>query len=186
MSGFSADQLREQVPRLRRYARALTGSREAADDLTQDTLERAWTKRALWDDAAGRGGGRPSLRAWLYTVMHNVFVNGTRRRRPVDPIDDLPQLPDGEASLVSAAASAETGAAMRDLQRALARLPDEQREVLLLVGLEQLSYAEAAQVLQVPMGTVMSRLSRGRERLRLLLDGSGDDESAAGGLRRVK
>ena len=75
--GFSAADAERWIPRLRRYALALTGTREAADDLTQDTLERAWRKRALW---------RPDsdLRAWLFTVMHNVFVNGVRAARPVD------------------------------------------------------------------------------------------------------
>lgn len=179
-TGFTAEELHAHVPRLRRYARALTGSREAADDLTQDTLERAWNKRALFD---GADGAQPaSLRAWLHAVMHNLFINGTRQRRPVDSLEDLP---DGEPGVVAAGASAETRAALRDLQRALAQLPDEQREVLLLVGLEQLSYAEAAQALAVPIGTVMSRLSRGRERLRQLMDDS-PGTARAGGLRRVK
>ncbi|MCU0950748.1 MAG: RNA polymerase sigma factor [Burkholderiaceae bacterium] len=177
MAGFTADDLQAQVPRLRRYARALTGTREAADDLTQDTLERAWHKRALWNDAATP---TPSLRAWLYTVMHNVFVNSLRRVRPTESIDGLPE---ADTRWAAPSASAETGAALRDLQRALAQLPDEQREVVLLVGLEQLSYAEAAAALEVPIGTVMSRLSRGRERLRHLLDGAPD---RAAGLRRIK
>jgi RNA polymerase sigma-70 factor (ECF subfamily) len=172
--GFTVEQLQAQIPRLRRYARALTGSREAADDLTQDTLERAWSKRALW---------RPdtNLRAWLFAVMHNVFVNGLKRGRPMASLESL--LEDGAPELAAAEASAETGAALRDMRTALAQLPLEQRQVVLLVGLEQLTYAEAAQVLQVPIGTVMSRLSRGRDRLRQLLD-----EGAAGraGLRRVK
>jgi RNA polymerase sigma-70 factor (ECF subfamily) len=181
MAGFTADDLQAQVPRLRRYARALTGTREAADDLTQDTLERAWTKRALWNDTATAA---PSLRAWLYTVMHNVFVNGARRWRPTEPIDALPE---SDPRLAAPDGGAETGAALRDLQRALAQLPDEQCEVVLLVGLEQLSYAEAAAALGVPIGTVMSRLSRGRERLRQLLD-NGSDRPAerGGGLRRIK
>lgn len=182
MAGFSVEQLQAQVPRLRRYARALTGNREAADDLTQDTLERAWNKRGLWDDQpVADASAPPSLRAWLYTVMHNVFINSTRRKRPVESLDDLAQ---PEAALGAAAASAETHAALRDLQRALLQLSDEQREVVLLVGLEQLTYAEAAQALGVPIGTVMSRLSRGRERLRDLLDGAAGD--TRGALRRVK
>jgi RNA polymerase sigma-70 factor (ECF subfamily) len=178
-AGFGADELQAHIPRLRRYARALTGTREAADDLTQDTLERAWVKRALWrSDGAGAPG---SLRAWLFAVMHNVYINGLRRRRPTESLDD-----DGDHGVPEPAApgaSAETDASLRDLQRALARLPGEQCEVLLLVGLEQLSYAEAAQALGVPIGTVMSRLSRGRERLReLLMEPAG----GTGGLRRVK
>jgi RNA polymerase sigma-70 factor, ECF subfamily len=114
--------------------------------------------------------------------MHNLFINGTRRRRVTDSLDELP---DSEPALEALGASAETRAALRDLQRALARLPDEQREVLLLVGLEQVSYAEAAAALGVPIGTVMSRLSRGRERLRQLLD-EGPGDARTGGLRRIK
>lgn len=180
-SGFTSQQLHAHLPRLRRYARALTHSREAADDLTQDTLERAWAKRALWSD--GADASRPaSLRAWLHAVMHNVFINGARKRRSDDSLDDLP---DSANALCEEGASAETRAALRDLQRALVRLPDEQREVVLLVGLEQLSYAETADALGVPIGTVMSRLSRGRERLRQLMDEPAA-EARASGLRRVK
>ena len=179
-TGFTADQLNAHVPRLRRYARALTGNRDAADDLTQDTLERAWNKRALYD---GTGGVQPSsLRAWLHAVMHNVFINGLRQRRVAESLDERL---DGGAGLPAAGASAETRAALRDLQRALAQLPDEQRAVVLLVGLEQLSYAEAAGALGVPIGTVMSRLSRGRERLRQLM-GEAPGDGGAGGLRRIK
>jgi RNA polymerase sigma-70 factor (ECF subfamily) len=79
---FGAADLEAVVPRLRRYARALTGNREAADDLTQDTLERAWTKRVLWQPGT-------DLRAWMFTVMHNVFVNGARRSRPTVSLDDM-------------------------------------------------------------------------------------------------
>lgn len=177
MSGFTATELQAQIPRLRRYARALTGSREAADDLTQDTLERAWLKRSLWQADAALGAR--SLGAWLFAVMHNVFINEVRRRRPTEPLDahedELEQ---------PAAARADSGVALRDLQRALAQLPVEQREVVLLVGLEGLSYDEAAQALEVPIGTVMSRLSRGRERLRQVLQDEGG--AAAVPLRRVK
>jgi RNA polymerase sigma-70 factor (ECF subfamily) len=178
-NGFSAEQLQAQIPRLRRYARALTGNRDSADDLVQDTLERAWTKRALWQDAVdGREG---SLRAWLHAVMHNLFINGIRRAPRTESLDEQD---DAAEQLPARDASAETGAALRDLQRALARLSDEQREVVLLVGLEQLSYAEAAQALGVPIGTVMSRLSRGREQLRQLMDTPG--AAGQGGLRRIK
>ena len=172
-TGFTVEQLQAQIPRLRRYARALTGSREAADDLVQDALERAWTKRTLW---------RPdsNLRAWLFAVMHNVFVNGVKRARPMVSLDALNE--EGSIEPVAGSASAETDAMLRDVRVALTQLPVEQRQVVLLVGLEQLTYAEAAEVLEVPIGTVMSRLSRGRDRLRQILD-----EGAGGpGLRRVK
>jgi RNA polymerase sigma-70 factor (ECF subfamily) len=173
---FGAAELEAAVPRLRRYARALTGNREAADDLTQDTLERAWNKRGLW--APGT-----DLRAWLFTIMHNVFVNGTRSNRPTVSIDE----PGVEDARPATGTSVETGVVLAELARALSLLPAEQREVLLLVGLEQFSYAEASEVLGVPIGTVMSRLSRGRERLRILLEAgvavAGERPSA---LRRVK
>ena len=141
------------IPRLRRYARALVGDRAAADDLVQDTLERAWAKFHLY-----RGG--TDLRAWLFTVMHNVHVNRIRALRPTDVLaDDMPE---------TAQRAAQGDSLMvRDLDRALARLPEEQREVLLLIALEDMSYDEAARALGIPIGTVMSRLSRARERLRV-------------------
>ncbi|HET9735344.1 MAG TPA: RNA polymerase sigma factor [Burkholderiales bacterium] len=154
-----AQSLIELIPRLRRYARALAGERAAADDLVQDTLERAWTKLHLY-----RRG--TDLRAWLFTVMHNVHVNRLRATRPSDPLEDeMPELAQratqGDALLV------------RDLERALAALPVAQREVLLLVALEDLSYEETAQALDIPIGTVMSRLARAREKVRLLMQGKG-------------
>ncbi|MGB2816844.1 MAG: sigma-70 family RNA polymerase sigma factor [Burkholderiaceae bacterium] len=174
-SSFGASDLEAVVPRLRRYARALTGNREAADDLTQDTLERAWSKRVLWQPGT-------DLRAWMFTVMHNVFVNGTRRSRPTVSLDDLVVEDVGAAT----ATSVETGVVLAELARALSLLPEEQREVLLLVGLEQFSYAEASEVLGVPMGTVMSRLSRGRERLRILMEAGTAGADRPSPLRRVK
>jgi RNA polymerase sigma factor (sigma-70 family) len=154
-----AQSLIELIPRLRRYARALVGERAAADDLVQDTLERAWSKLHLY-----RRG--TDLRAWLFTVMHNVHVNRLRATRPTDPLEDeMPELAQratqGDALVV------------RDLERAVAALPVAQRQVLLLVALEDLSYEETARVLEIPIGTVMSRLARAREKLRLLMQGKG-------------
>ncbi len=162
-----AESLVALIPRLRRYARALVGDRAAADDLVQDTLERAWTKLHLF-----RRG--TDLRAWLFTVMHNVHVNQVRAARPTDALDDeMPELAQrasqGDALLV------------RDLERALAALPVAQREVLLLVALEDLSYEETARVLGIPIGTVMSRLARAREKLRGLMQ-----ERGGGKLQVVK
>lgn len=154
---IAADALLAEIPRLRRYARALTGDAARADDLVQDTLERALAKGRLW---------RPgNLRAWLLTVMHNVFVNQARGAGPVDyrSDDDLPELP--------VRAQQHDGLELRDLERALQQLPQAQRQVLLLVGLEDLSYEETARIVGAPVGTVMSRLSRARDRLRLLLAG---------------
>jgi RNA polymerase sigma-70 factor (ECF subfamily) len=144
------------IPRLRRYARALAGDSHRADDLVQDTLERALAKFYLW-----RHGS--DLRAWLFTIMHNVFINQLKARREL-------ALDDAVADGLQSAPQADP-LELRDLDAALRLLPVEQREVLLLVGLEQLSYAEAGKALGVPVGTVMSRLSRGRERLRALISG---------------
>jgi RNA polymerase sigma-70 factor (ECF subfamily) len=146
------------IPHLRRYARALTGDHALSEDLVQDTLERAWRRIALW-----RPGS--DLRAWLFTIMHNLYVNqlkaGARGlgRNAARGELDLPVSPAPEDRLE-----------LRDLHKALQRLPHEQREVVLLVGLEQMSYDEAAKVLGVPIGTVMSRLSRGREQLRSMMN----------------
>ncbi|MBK8062648.1 MAG: sigma-70 family RNA polymerase sigma factor [Betaproteobacteria bacterium] len=148
----------ELIPRLRRYARALVGDRARADDLVQDTLERAWLKFHLW-----RPGS--DLRAWLFTVMHNVHVNQIRAAREHYPLDD-------EAAEMGVPAQQGASIEMRDLERSLALLPAEQREIVLLVALEDMSYAEVAQTLGIPIGTVMSRLSRGREKLRALMHGA--------------
>jgi RNA polymerase sigma-70 factor (ECF subfamily) len=152
-----ADSIVELIPRLRRYARSLAGDRIAADDLVQDTLERAWSKFHLY-----RRG--TDLRAWLFTVMHNVYVNQLRAARPAAPLDEeMPEL---------AQAARETdGLMLRDLDLAIRRLPPDQREVLLLVALEDMSYDEAAGTLGIPIGTVMSRLARAREKLRAMLQG---------------
>ncbi len=147
------------IPRLRRYARALVGDRSAADDLVQDTLERAWSKLHLYRHGT-------DLRAWLFTVMHNVHVNRVRATRPTDPLDDeMPEL--------AQRATQGDGLMVRDLERGIAALPVAQREVLLLVALEDLSYDETARVLGIPIGTVMSRLARAREKLRALMNGKG-------------
>ncbi|HEY7674152.1 MAG TPA: RNA polymerase sigma factor [Burkholderiales bacterium] len=148
----------EHIPRLRRYARALVGDRYIAEDLVQDTLERAWNKFSLW-----RPGS--DLRAWLFTIMHNVFVNEARRRR-----HEIEQLME-EVPPVSVRPTQGEQLELRDVDRALRSLPVDQREVLLLVAVEQLTYEEVSKALEIPIGTVMSRLSRARERLRQLLGG---------------
>jgi len=154
-----AERLVELIPRLRRYARALVGDRASADDLVQDTLERAWAKLHLY-----RRG--TDLRAWLFTVMHNVHVNKVRATRVTDTLED--ELPE----LAQRASQGDT-LLLRDLDRAIARLPAEQRAVLLLVTLEEMSYEEVARALGIPTGTVMSRLSRAREKLRTMMLGQG-------------
>jgi len=152
-----AKRLIELIPRLRRYARALVGERSSADDLVQDTLERAWAKLHLY-----RRG--TDLRAWLFTVMHNVHVNRVRATRVNDPLEDeMPEL--------AQRGTQPDALLVRDLDRAIARLPADQRAVLLLVTLEELSYEEVARTLGIPIGTVMSRLSRAREKLRAMMLG---------------
>jgi RNA polymerase sigma factor (sigma-70 family) len=152
-----AKRLVELIPRLRRYARALVGERSGADDLVQDTLERAWTKLHLY-----RRG--TDLRAWLFTVMHNVHVNRVRAERVNDPLgDEMPEL--------AQRGTQPDALIVRDLDRAVARLPADQRAVLLLVTLEDMSYEEVARTLGIPIGTVMSRLSRAREKLRAMMSG---------------
>ena len=159
--------IEQQIPRLRRYARALTRNRERADDLVQDTLSRALVKEQFWQPGTNLG-------AWLFTIMHNQNVNNVRRAvRESGMVDmeifaTLPAMTDPTASRQ-----------MFELERALAQLPLEQRQVILLVGLEGMSYEDAAGILNVPVGTVRSRLSRGRDILRKLLDMEGRRSVAA-------
>ncbi len=144
----------DDIPCLRRYARALTGDHQLADDLVQDCLERAWKKRHLWQ-------ARGEIRPWLFTILHNIYANTVRsyiRSPQTVSIDESHELGVG--------CMQESNLHLRDLDRTLAGLPDNQRQVILLVGVEQLSYKEAARVLEVPIGTVMSRLSRARIKLR--------------------
>ncbi len=155
-----AEQLHAQIPRLRRYARALTGNAVRADDLVQDCLERALSRRDQW---------RPDsdLRAWLFTIMHNLHINAVRRERNGPQFTELLD----EDNYVAAYA-VDGQLQLRDLETALLRLAEEQRTVLLLVAIEELSYAQVSAVLDIPVGTVMSRLHRARERLRGLMAGN--------------
>ena len=158
------------IPSLRRYARGLAHDPERADDLVQDTLERAWQRFSLWQR-------RGAVRAWMFGIMHNLHIDRLRsqRRSREDAVDD-------DFADTTAGAATVDRLELRDLERALQRLPVEHREVLLLVGVEELSYKEIAAVIGVPIGTVMSRLSRARERLRAELDG----RPQAARIQRVK
>jgi len=156
----------EHIPRLRRYARALLrGNAGAADDLVQDCLERALSRLHLW-----RRGS--DLRAWLFTLMHNLYVNQLRRNGREVLLEDVPEPP---------TTGDHGGSRMGEIEQALGQLQPDQREILLMVTLEGLSYREIATVLGIPEGTVMSRLARARERLRRALDGEPGVE-----LRRIK
>jgi len=166
-------QVVEQLPGLRRYARVLTGDAWAADDLVQDTLERACSKWRLW-----RSGS--DLRAWLFTLMHNLYLN---QRRAMPSLQRL-EIEDIQDNLQANAPPSDDAL---DLERCLQRLPAEQRAVLLLVTLEDLSYEETARILAIPVGTVMSRLSRARSRLSVLMERTpAPVPSAAPVLRRLK
>ncbi|KXU38346.1 RNA polymerase subunit sigma [Ventosimonas gracilis] len=158
------------IPALRRYARALLHDAWDADDLVQDCLERAIGR---WHQCRDDGNAR----AWVFTILHNLAMTRLRRatRQPrMLPIDG--------AEPASIRATQEEHLHCQDVMSALAHLPDEQRSVLLLIAVEDLSYLEAAKVLDIPVGTVMSRLSRARDRLHRLLSG----ESTRAPLRIVK
>lgn len=146
------------IPQLRRYARALLADHSAADDLVQDTLERAWSRFSQWQTGS-------DMRAWMFGIMHNLRVDQLRRpalaTRPIEEEDFEMPTRSTQADKLE----------VRDLASALQQLPEEQREILLLVALEEMPYAEIASTLGIPVGTVMSRLSRGRERLRLIMEG---------------
>jgi RNA polymerase sigma factor (sigma-70 family) len=157
-------QLEPLIPALRRYARALVGNRADADDLVQDCLERAISRWYQRRDGA--------VRAWLFTILHNLAVNRFRqsaargRHLPIDETNE---------DNFGAAAVQEQKLMYQDVLNKLARLPEDQRAALLLVAVEDLSYADAAKVLNIPVGTLMSRLSRARERLQHEIAGTVDD-----------
>jgi RNA polymerase sigma-70 factor, ECF subfamily len=152
--------LETYIPGLRRFAQALLrGDRERADDLVQDTLERALLS---WRLRRGEG----ELRGWLYKILYNRFLSDRERRKRRSAYHALSEIVDDEMPGVEG--GQHCALEYRDFLRAFATLPAEQRSVLLLIAVEDLSYEEAARVLGVPIGTVMSRLSRGRERLRRL------------------
>jgi RNA polymerase sigma factor (sigma-70 family) len=161
-----------ELPRLRRYARAMVGDRAAADDLVQDTLERAWSRAAQW-----RPGS--DLRAWLFGIMHNLRIDQLRRPGlSFASYDDE----DNKDIEVPIRATQTDRLELEDLADAVGWLPEQQRSVLLLVALEEMRYEDVARTLDIPIGTVMSRLSRARERLRLMLD----DPAGVPSLRVVK
>lgn len=150
--------LEREIPKLRRYAHALTRDTVRADDLVQNCLERAIRKQHLWQ--AGT-----NLQAWLFTILHNQHVNNVRslvREGLSVPVEDV-------EPMLTTETNPDASLQLRDLERAIALLPEEQRQVILLTGLEDMRYEEIAKILCVPVGTVRSRLSRGREMLRRLM-----------------
>lgn len=172
--------LEAEIPRLRRYARALCRDATQADDLVQECLAKAL---AAWGQRREDG----ALRPWLFAILHNTWANGLRREygRPdavaLDETVDEPAISGGQIERLE----------LLDLQTALDRLSEEQRSLLLLVAVEGLSYEEAARVQGVALGTVMSRLTRARDRLHRLLHGESDADpnrprQKGPSLRRVK
>ncbi len=160
--------LEAQIPALRRYAFGLVREHDAADDLVQDCLERALSR---WYLRRGEG----DLRAWLFTILRNLYINAYRARRRRGPSGQLDEASfEGTADLAA-------GIEARDALAALALLPEDQKSLLLLIGVEGLSYGEAAKVLGIPIGTVMSRLARARQRFRTIVE-----TGHAPVLRRVK
>lgn len=175
---FSDADLEALIPRLRRYAHALARHPLQPDDLVQDALERAWSRRRQWREGS-------DLRAWVFAIMHNAFIDQLRRIASrggdVESTSIIAGLDGPGSPLV---VDADSGTRL-DLERALAALPEDQRAVVLLVGLEDLGYRDAAEVLGIPIGTVMSRLSRGRARLRVLMDGGSVAGGAPAGTNRT-
>lgn len=160
------------IPYLRRYARALARDVVAADDLVQECLVRALAKLHLWQEGT-------NLRAWLVTILHNQHVNNIRRTmrsgRTVELSDAEP--------LLSRPADQDKRLELRDFERALAQLPEVQRTLIILVGLEGMPYQEAGALLGMPVGTVRSRISRGRDALRRLMGAGLDPPPGRASLR---
>lgn len=150
------------LPRLRRYARVLTGEASRADDLVQDTLARGWEKRRMW-----RAGS--DLRAWLFTIMHNVHINQLALARRDAANVSIDADPGNPAWQLPVRANQFERVELLGLVAQMGRLSPDQREVLLLAAVEEMRYEEIANVLQIPIGTVMSRLSRARSNLRQLI-----------------
>jgi len=156
-SGEFRDQLVAAIPGLRAFGMSLTARTDQADDLVQETLMKAWHHQDSFE--AGT-----NLRAWLYTILRNEFYSQIRKRRR--EVEDA----DGEyASKVATAGGQESNLDMADLRLALAKLPEDQREAIILVGASGFSYQEAAQISGAAVGTVKSRVSRARDRLAALL-----------------
>jgi RNA polymerase sigma-70 factor (ECF subfamily) len=175
-----ASLIEAHIPGLRRFACALLrGDRHGADDLVQDCLERAVSR---WHLRRAEG----DVRGWLYTILYNRFRSEKHRQGRRGAADVLLEV--AEAELPRVDGGQDWALEHRDMLRAFAALPEEQRSVVLLIGVEDLSYEQAARVLGVPIGTVMSRLSRGRERLRHYMNGdvNGDQRRRNAELRRVR
>ncbi|SLN73758.1 sigma-70 family RNA polymerase sigma factor [Oceanibacterium hippocampi] len=168
---INTDELIQYIPHLRRFARALTRSATEADDLVQDCLERAVARIEQFQDGT-------NLRAWLFKIMHSIHINGCRRRARRGTEVELEEWRDGD----QCAPVQELRLEIRDFQRALKQLPRDSQVILILVGAQGATYEEASEILDLPIGTVRSRLSRARESLRKLQE----QTSAAPSARKEK
>jgi len=148
-----ADDLIALLPNLRRYALSLCRNGDTADDLVQTTVERAFVARDRHDPAT-------RLDAWLFRILRNAFIDMTRRTKTRGVSVDIADMP--EAATVDGAAVTEARLMLNAAEAAIEALPVDQREVMLLICIEEMTYAEAASVLGIPVGTVMSRLARAR------------------------
>ena len=160
-----------ELPYLRRFARGLCGDASLADDLVQDCVERALVKSHLYDPA------RP-LRAWLYAVLRNIYVSNWRRNSKFTGAKNIDDLEGSEGAVQP---EQENNFSVALITDALDNLPAQQREVLILISLEEMSYQQASEIIGVPIGTIMSRLSRARAHLQNILEERGTPV-----LRRVK
>ena len=171
MPNFSYE-LQAAIPALQRYARSLYYQPEKADDLVQDCLERALNKKHLWRAQPGS-----SLRSWLFKLQYNLYINRIKKLSNQPPMimetDHLHHHLNPEKSTVL----------MGDINTYLQHLPEDQRQVLLLVTIEGFTYEEVSRIMSIPLGTVMSRLSRARKRLQLLIN---DEPITRPKLRSVK
>jgi RNA polymerase sigma-70 factor, ECF subfamily len=165
------NQLIAEIPHLRRFARSLCGDASLADDLVQDCIERALKKSHLYDVT------KP-LRAWLYAVLRNIHVSNWRSNAKHQYAKNLDELQDGEGAT---RAEQEDNFSTYAITEALDKLPQQHREVLVLISLEEVSYRDASEIIGVPIGTIMSRLSRARSILKDILE-----ERGTTFLRRVK
>ena len=178
-------QLTKSIPALRRYAYALVRNSSTADDLVQDCLERGLRKRSQWK-------GEGSLNSWLYRILSNIQLNHYRASNH-NPLDKSSEITEklAMAPQFQKPANQLDRLYLQDLDKAIAELPDEQKQILLLITLEGLGYREVAKIMEIPSGTVMSRLSRARENIRKKMatskaaSSSGSDVRAPH-IRRIK
>lgn len=161
MQDTFGQQLPHYIPAMRRYARVLLGSSTDVDDLVQETLCHALRKRHVWDSVR-------NIQAYLFTMLHNLhldragMVSRRGRQIPMEDVEWQLQCPEEQLGQM----------ALRDLERGLMELRQEQRQVVMMIGVDGMSYKDVAETLDIPIGTVMSRLSRGREALRNSMDGN--------------